>query len=61
MTDSPATRALLTQAQAAFDAAEAAFSEGNTVRWAKKMDEAAALVDRAVALSEQRDEQPPSQ
>ena len=53
-------RALLAEAQAAFDAAEAAFSEGNTVRWAKKMDEAADLVDRAVALSEQRDSQPPT-
>ncbi len=53
-------RALLADAQAAFDAAEAAFREGNTVRWAKKMDEASDLVDRAVALSEQRDTQPPT-
>ena len=53
-------RALLTEAQAAFDAAEAAFSEGNTVRWAKKMDEAKDLVDRAVALSERRNSQPPT-
>ncbi len=53
-------RALLAEAQAAFDAAEAAFREGNTVRWAKKMDEASDLVDRAVALSEQRDTQPPT-
>ena len=53
-------RALLTEAQAAFDAAEAAFRDGNTVRWAKKMDEARALVDQAVTLSERRDTPPPA-
>jgi hypothetical protein len=53
-------RALLVQAQAAFDAAEAAFREGDTVRWAKKLEEAGELVDRAVAISERRPTAPPA-
>jgi uncharacterized membrane protein (UPF0182 family) len=46
-------RALLADAQAAFEAADEAFRTGDTVTWAEKMEEARDLVDQAVRLAEQ--------
>ncbi len=46
-------RDLLNRAQVAFNEADAAFREGDTVTWARKTEEAKELVDRAVTLAEQ--------
>jgi uncharacterized membrane protein (UPF0182 family) len=45
-------RELLSRAQEAFDAADAALRDEDPVTWAEKMEEARDLVDRAVALAE---------
>ncbi len=44
---------LLGQAQTAFDQAEAAQADGNSVRWARKVEEAQGYINEAVRLSEQ--------
>jgi uncharacterized membrane protein (UPF0182 family) len=51
-------RTLLADAQTAFEEADEAFREGDTVTWAEKMEEARRLVDRAIALAEERDAAP---
>ncbi|MGH3362562.1 MAG: UPF0182 family protein [Nocardioides sp.] len=53
-------RDLLNRAQTAFNEADAAFREGDTVTWARKTQEAKDLVDRAVTLAEQQPRQPRS-
>jgi hypothetical protein len=50
---------LLARAQQAFDEADAAFREGDTVTWAEKTEEARRYVNRAVTLAGQL-EQPPA-
>ncbi len=44
---------LLGQAQTAFDQAETAQAQGNSVRWARKVEEAQGYINEAVRLSEQ--------
>ena len=44
----------LTQAQAAFDAANAASAEGDTVEWARQIERAQKFINEAVTLSEGR-------
>jgi uncharacterized protein len=46
-------RELLARAQVAFDEADAAFREGDTVTWAEKVKEAQDLVDQAVGLADE--------
>ena len=46
-------RELLARAQVAFDEADAALADGDTVTWAQKMEEARELVERAVGLAEE--------
>jgi hypothetical protein len=45
---------LLTQAEAKFAAADQAQAQGDTVRWARLMEQARELVDQAVELAESR-------
>jgi uncharacterized membrane protein (UPF0182 family) len=45
----------LAQAQAAFEAADAAQAAGNTVKWARELEKAKALVNEAFDLAAQRD------
>jgi uncharacterized membrane protein (UPF0182 family) len=47
-------RSLLDQAQEAFDAADAAQANGDTVEWAQKLDEGRALVEQAIELADSR-------
>ena len=46
-------RELLARAQVAFDEADAALADRDTVTWAQKMEEARELVERAVGLAEE--------
>ena len=48
-------RSLLDQAEAKFDAADRAQANGNTVGWARLMDQGRELITQAVELADQRD------
>ncbi|WP_243395283.1 UPF0182 family protein [Nocardioides currus] len=50
-------RSLLAQAEAKFEAADQAQANGNTVGWARLMEEGRDLITRAVALADERDSQ----
>ena len=43
---------LLGRAQAAFEAADAAFRRGDTITWAEQNEQARTFIERAIALSE---------
>ncbi|CUR58175.1 conserved membrane hypothetical protein [metagenome] len=45
-------RNLLTRAEAAFDAADAAFADGDTVTWAQEMERGRALIQRAIEAAD---------
>jgi uncharacterized membrane protein (UPF0182 family) len=47
-------RSLLDQAQEAFDAADTAQANGDTVEWAQKLEEGRALVEQAIELADSR-------